>query len=112
MIANAVYAAVIGGMAYRDDALVYGQRVANRLGRRVSLDGIDAIIERLIADPEALFSVPPGRALRSLINVFGPFIPGLSVKNGNQKLKYKSPAPFLPIGDTGPGFPLRRKNSG
>jgi len=110
-IAHCVYAAVFKGMAYRDDALAIARKFAAKYFRRkITIDGIEAIVERCCRDPEVLFAAPPGMALRAMVNVLGPFVPDLAVPNGMRTLRYVRPEPFTPSGDDNiPAIKLRRR---
>ena len=98
-IADAVYRTVFEGASYRGEAMEAGQAEAAKFGRTLSPDGVEAIIKRLIKNPEALYSQTPGEARRSLLQLAGQFIPNASCKNGERILFYRKPEPFTPDGD-------------
>ncbi len=125
LIARVVEYAVYLGLSYRDSprkvgATTVGALFADKyLGRKLGADAVEAIVERIVGacwmchaltlpdavderilgHPESLMAMPPTKALRSLVSVFGPFRPGLAVRNGDRRLRYKPPEPFLPDGE-------------
>lgn len=78
LIAEAVYLAVLDGQPYRDAALQEGVAKARLLGRKVTADGVEAMIERLIKDPEALINNTPRQVLESGMRLW------LSVKDEHE----------------------------
>lgn len=91
-IADAVYRAVFSGMAYREEALRQGQGVALRHGEKLSVDGVEAVIEKLISVfPDSCYSTPPGESYRAMVQVLGQFLPERKLPNGKKTLSYKPP---------------------
>lgn len=123
-IARAVYESVLCGKPYRDGvdefgALSDGVRKAEALGVKLTQDGVEALIERMVRDTDGPYRQSP----TSLRNMLSRFKAGFcdsreaTLKVGRQTRRVKV-EPFVPSGDGdlastgGPTLKIRKNPPG
>ncbi len=90
-IVRVVYESVLKGKPYRDGiddsgALSDGVKKAQSLGIKLSQDGIEALVESTLKDPESLYSAPPTRLRDNLLKLKAGFSVGkrIAVRTGSR----------------------------
>jgi hypothetical protein len=121
-ITRVVFEAVLNGKPYRDGidihgALSEGVKRAQYLGIKITQDGVEAIVERVIQDPEALYRSRPTLLRDNLAKLAAGFMEGKTVPvTSGSRTRFISPKPFIPESDgdrprpLGPTLKIQKKN--
>lgn len=105
LVLHEVYVAVLEGQAYKDDALLRGQKFAQEHGIELTLDGVDALVKRIVkqsrSDPEILLTGSPAEVRDAIAASAAGWQPdkSLRIPIGGRKTKLFTHEPYLPDDD-------------